>query len=520
MQDRTHKSRFNEYQDSTIINKCEQYAKWTLPYLAADVEITNSTGRVVVERDFQELGALFVNHLASKLARLLFPTQYPFFQASASSDFVEHARKRGVDEAALRGMFSRMEMASNKRLFLNSGYAALILCLRHLIVTGNVLLYRDSEKGTLTAYGLRSFGARRDGAGDLLDVILQEFTVLDSLPEDVQIALRTAQPSKYVKPDTKVEKYTRINRRYRNGTPGYEVTQEVDCIKVGTPSWYPVNMCPWMLPTWTLIPGEHYGRGHVEDFAGGFAKLSALSESATLYGIEIMRVLNLVGASAGSDIDNIATSDSGEWVRGDPANIKAYESGDAQKLRVVEAQIEGVVARLSKAFMYTGAAPRDAERVTAYELELAAQEAEYALGGVYSTLSGGIQVPMAHLLLVEVSDIALPGIISGDLEPDITAGIPALGRSSDVQNLLMATQELGAVLPVVQLDNRINPKKVVDIILAGRSIDQTTLFYTPEEQQANAEAAMAEQAAQQNLALAGTLAEQGDQLAQVLAGSQ
>ena len=186
----------------------------------------------------------------------------------------------------------------------------------------------------------------------------------------------------------------------------------------------------------------------------------------------------------------------------------------------MEAQIEGVVARLSKAFMYTGAAPRDAERVTAYELELAAQEAEYALGGVYSTLSGGIQVPMAHLLLVEVSDIALPGIISGDLEPDITAGIPALGRSSDVQNLLMATQELGAVLPVVQLDNRINPKKVVDIILAGRSIDQTTLFYTPEEQQANAEAAMAEQAAQQNLALAGTLAEQGDQLAQVLAGSQ
>lgn len=120
---------------------------------------------------------------------------------------------------------------------------------------------------------------------------------------------------------------------------------------------------------------------------------------------------------------------------------------------------------------------------------------------------------MAHILLTEVSDLAITGLITGELAPDVTAGIPALGRASDVQNLLIAAQELGAVLPVVQLDKRINPQKVVDIVFSGRSIDTSTLFFTPEEQQANAEAEQAKQAAQQNLLQADTLASQADQLA-------
>jgi len=513
-----HKALFLKFRDTTVINRCEQYAMWTLAYLMADLCEVSSTGRVVVERDFQEIGALFTNHLASKLARLLFPTQYPFFQASASELFEKAAAQRGIDSEGLRSLFSKMEMDANKRLFLNSGYAALILALKYLIVTGNVLLYRDSTKGTIVAYGLQSFATRRAGDGELLDCILREFTTVEALPEDLQAALRVASRSKYGRPEQTVEKYTRIHRVTRNGVIGYEVSQQVDTIPVGEASWYPKNLCPWMAPTWVLIPGEHYGRGMVEDYAGGFARLSSLSESAALYGVEIMRVVHLVGAGASADVDDLAEAESGEYVRGDAGAIQAHESGDAQKLVAVEAQLERVVARLAKAFMYQGAT-RDAERVTAYELQRDAQEAEYALGGVYSTLSGGIQVPMAHILMTEVSDMALVGLINGELQPDVTAGIPALGRSSDVQNLLLASQEAGAVLPVAQLDKRINPEKVMDMIFAGRSIDTSALFYTPEQQQANAEAAQAEAAAQQNLLQAGTLAQQGDQITQTLTGA-
>lgn len=515
MQGPTHKALFLKFRDTTVINRCEQYAHWTLPYLMADQDEVSSTGRVLVERDFQEVGALFTNHLASKLTRLLFPTQYPFFQASASGEFKRLAQQKGLDEAGLRSMFAGMEMAANKRLFVNSGYASLILALKHLIVTGQVLLHRDSKKGTVTAYGLPMFAVRRDGTGELMDCILREFTTVEALPEDLQAALRTASKTKYGRPEQVVEKYTRIHRNVRKGVEGYEVSQEVDTIPVGAPSWYPKNLCPWMCPTWVLIPGEHYGRGMVEDYAGGFARLSTLSEAAALYGVEIMRVVHLVGAGAGGDVDELAESESGEWVRGDPNSIAVHEAGDSQKLAVVEAQLERVVGRLAKAFMYQGAT-RDAERVTAYELQRDAQEAEYALGGVYSTLSGSIQVPMAHILMVEVSDMTMPGLITGELSPDVTAGIPALGRSSDVQNLLLAAQELSAVLPVTQLDKRINPQKVVDVILSGRSIDTEALFFSKEEQRANQEAENAQMQAQQSLIQADTLSQNADQLTNTL----
>lgn len=116
-----HKALFNKFRDSTVISRCEQYAHFTLPYLMADTAQISSSGRVMVERDFQEIGALLTNHLATKLVRLLFPTQFPFFEASASSAFKEHAARKGMSEEDLRAAFARMEVAANKRLFVNSG---------------------------------------------------------------------------------------------------------------------------------------------------------------------------------------------------------------------------------------------------------------------------------------------------------------------------------------------------------------------------------------------------------------
>lgn len=512
-----YKALFEKFKDSTIVSRCEQFAKWSLPYLMADLREVSMSGRVVVERDFQEIGALLVNNLSAKLTRVLFPTQYPFFQASASQRFKQHAAEKGIDEAGLSKIFAVREMASNKRLFLNGGYAGLILALKHLIVTGNVLVHRDSANGKVTPYGLNSFASRRDGTGELLDCLLREFTTVEALPDNLQAALRAGNRVKYSRQEQVVEKYTRIHRETRNGVVGYEISQQVDGIDVGEPGWYPKNLCPWLCPTWVLIPGEHYGRGLMEDYAGGFAKLSSLSESSALYGVEIMRVLHLVGAGSGSDIDELATAEHGEYVRGDPNTVTAAESGDARKLEEVEKQIERTVMRLARAFMYQGGT-RDAERVTAYELQRDAQEAETSLGGVYSTLSSSMQIPLAHILMSEVDEDALTGILTGDLSPDVTAGIPALGRSSEVQNLLLAAQEIATVFPIVQVDKRIDPQRLVNLVLAGRSIDTSTLFYTPEQQRLNAEAAQADQNAQAAAIKAQTLADSGDAAAQTLIG--
>lgn len=515
MQRVTSKALFQKFRDDTVINKMEQYAHWTIGYLMADPREVSATGRVTVERDFQEIGALLVNNLGAKLTRLLFPTQYSFFKADASPALRKYATERGISEEQQNANFAALEMRCKSRLFVNAGYAALILALKYLIVTGNALIYRDSTRGKITVWGPNSFSVQRDGTGEMLDCILREFTTVQALPDELQASLRMANKAKYSRPEQVVEKFTRIHRETRNGVVGYAVSQEVDTIMVGEESWHPANLCPWMCPTWTLIPGEHYGRGLVEDYAGGFAKLSSLSESAALYGVEMMRVVHLVGPGAGSDVDELNAAESGQYVRGDPGAIQAYEAGDAAKAQQIEAQIQSTFIRLAKAFMYSGTA-RQAERVTAYELQQEAQEAEHTLGGAISTLAGGIQVPMAHVLMAEVSKDAETGIVMGELMPDVTAGLDALGRSADVQNLLMGAQEVAAVAPIAQLDKRISLARIIDTIFAGRSIDPSTVFFSAEEQKANAEAEAANQAAQLNLLKAQTLGDQGQQIQQTL----
>lgn len=507
----SHKALFEKFRDTTIVAKCEQYAHWTLPQLMADVSHTRGQTAAIVERDYQEMGAILVNHLATKLARLLFPTSNPFFRVEASKSLTETALNKGVAPEQLQAGLARLEMNAAKRIFLNSGYAQLILALKHLIVTGNVLIQRDSKNAKCIAYGLHSFAVRRDGQGRMMDCVLREFTYVEALDYELQKTLRAADRERYSRPEQQIEVYTRIHRKVTPTGSVMEITQEIDNTPVGEASSYPEHLCPWFVPTWSLIPGEHYGRGLIEDYAGGFATVSDLSEGAALYTIEMMRVIHLVGAGGGTDIDDLRNADTGEYVRGDADSVKAAESGDALKLEKVELKIERVFARLAKAFMY-GGNTRDAERVTAYEIQVEAQEAENALGGVYSALSQGLQVPLAHTLCTETAPDALAGIIAGDLKLDVIAGIPALGRTSDVQNLMMASQEIATVLPVTQLDQRISPTKVVDMVFAGRSVDTEALFYSPEEQQKLKAAQEQAQQGQNELLQSATLSDAAQQL--------
>lgn len=510
----SHKALFDKLRDNTVIERCTQYAHWTLPQLMANFA-EQKGGRITIERDYQEMGALLTNHLSAKLAKLLFPTSHPFFKIKPMPAFIQAATEEGVASTDLNAGLARLEMDAKEQLFLNSSYAQLILALKHLIVTGNVLLYRDRDAQKSVAYGLQSFVVRRDGQGELVDCILRECTYFEALPQEVQSVLLSADRAKYNDPEKYVEVFTRISRQYIQGRIVYEVTQEVDTLPVGEPSTYPKHMCPWSVPTWGLIIGEHYGRGLVEDYAGGFAKLSDLSEAATLYGIEIMRVVHLVAAGSGTDIDDLMNAEHGEYIRGDPNTVAAHESGEHNKLQQVLANVAEVWTRLSKAFMYE-ANTRDAERVTAYEIQRDAEEAENALGGVYSSLSSSMQVPLAHIILTEVNSDTLPGLISEELKLSIIAGTAALGRSSDVQNLLTASQEAAAIIPaLVQLDNRIDPRLVMDLIMASRSVDVSLIHKSKEVQAQEAQAAQQAAQGEAQMMAAADMADQANQMQQL-----
>ncbi len=511
----SHKSRFLKYRDETVIQKSIDYARWTLPQLMVDIEL-NSNGRgAVVERDYQEIGPLLVNNLAAKLTGLLFPASRPFFEAELTDQLIQAATRAGQSQQDLQNQFAKLVIRACKRVFKNASYAQLVQAARHLIVTGNVLTYRDSDEQRITTYGLQSFAVRRDGSGRLLDTVLRERTYIEALAPDIAAALRRANPSKYRRQDDAppVDLYTRIERKVaKTGRVYFRVTQEADEIEVGTPGEYPEHLCPWQVITWNLIAGENYGRGLVEDYAGGFAKLSDASEAAALYGIEILKVLHVVAPGLGADIDEMATAESGEYVQGLNGSVQAHEAGDAIKLQTIRQEINEVFGNLARAFMYK-ANTRDAERVTAYELRQDAQEADNVLGGVYSSLAEKWQVPMAHVLIYEERATLLAGLLDGTVKLDIIAGVPALGRSIDLQNLLDAAQDISAIVPAfTALSKRVNAQALFETVLRLNSIDTEEFFLSDAEFKAQQDAERVEAEGKDQLMNAAVGAETANSL--------
>ncbi len=509
----TYASLFTRYQDTTVLERCYQYARWTLPQLMAKYKQDSGT-HIHVTRDYQERGALLVNNLSSKLTALLFPTR-PFFRIAPSEQLKQRAKEQGVKDVDLASGFSKMEAESAARLFLNGSYEQLTLALKYLIVCGSVLIYRDTVGGKVTTYGPASFGVKRDGRGGMLDCVLKESIDFYSLAADVQAAIRAKHSGKFTDEDAQdnsLDLYTRAKRSGVTGAYTYTVSQEIEGITVGTPGSYPEHLCPWIAPTWSIIHGEHYGRGLVEDYAGGFAKLSDLSHAYTLYSIAASKVVNLVAPGSGSDADDLQAAETGEYVAGTPDTVKSYEAGDARKMEQIRMDLSELFQSLAKSFMYSGTT-RNAERVTAFELKQDAMEAENTLGGVYSSLSSTTQGPLAHLLLTEVNPGMLEGIITKDIKLSVITGIPALGRQADVQNLVSVAQDAGAIIPTLQqLSSRIDPNRILDIILAGQSVDPSTVYkdadQIAEEEKAQAQAAQG----QAQIQASTTMADQASQL--------
>lgn len=510
-----HQARFLKYRDDGVIMKCRRYAHWTLPQLMVDLCGSVGTTALIVERDFQEIGALLTNNLSAKLASLLFPSNRPFFKINISEELKAHAASRGKSSAAINAGLAKMEMDASQRLFLNASYNQLVMSLKHLIVTGNVLIHRDSVQKRTTAYGLQSFSTRRDGRGQLTDLIIKEPTSYAGLSEELQRLIRAKNPVRYSGSnvyDISIDIYTRVCRKHIAGEVVYIESQQIDNYDIGEPAVWPEHLCPWTVPTWSIVAGEHYGRGLVEDFAGGFAKLSDTSEALALYGISAMKFVNLVAPGQGANIDELQAAETGEYVQGTKDGITVFEAGDANKISAMRAEIESVFGNLARAFMYKGNT-RQAERVTAFELQQDAMEANTVLGGTYSSLAESMQVPTAHVLLTEVSPGALQGIISGDMNLDLMAGIPALGRAADVQNIIAAAADAANIVGVLsQLDKRIDPAKLLDVIYAGQSVDTSVFFLSETEQKALADAQQQEQAGLDQINTTQDLSEQAASL--------
>ena len=474
---------FEKFQDTAVLNSSEQFARWTNASVFPSSSTQTSGTRYALERDYQSKGAMLVNNLASKVTQALFPQNSAFFEIGQTQAMMEMAQQMGADDKAAASLFAGLETRASARVFLNAGYSALSHAMKLLIITGNAMVYRDPNNHKFHTYSVRDYVVKRDGSSNLMCAILKERLALLDVPLDFRTSFLTGRTDEF----EDVILYTKITRKVMNGRAVMEITQECEGHPIGTKSVYPEKLCPYIILTWNLITGEHYGRGHVEDFAPDFARLSELAESSLLYEIEMMRLINMIDPSAGVDVDDMANAETGEYVTGkvnaQGNGVVAHEGGNAQKLAAVQGDMENLVQQLSIAFMYTGNT-RDAERVTAEEIRANISEANQTLGGVYANISEVLHVHLAHILTIEEEPKLLPVLNVEGVTLDVAVGIASLNRQANVEKLQYLANGLGLVLQTLtQASPRFNPDLIIDMMCQGYGIDREALSYTPDQLQ-------------------------------------
>lgn len=468
---------FNKYRDDSAILRTEKYALWSLPTVFARTEQRNGK-QEPVERDYQSVGAMLTNTLASKITELLFPSNQSFFRLDSTVNPDAMAAALATDSKSLASGLADLENTAYRRIFLKSSYNQLMQAMKLLVVTGNALVYRDSDGTNIHTYNMRQYSVQRDGTGKVMDIILKERTSPAALPTQYQHLFKDREPH------DELCLYTRVQRMWATVTDTFHVTQMVEDIKLDTSDLYPEAICPYIPVTWNLLTGENMGRGLVEDYAGDFAKLSELSEALALYEIEACRVLHMAKPGSGVDVDSVAETESGGWVAADPLSVQAYEAGDANKIQQLLADINSIIQRLAPAFMY-GGNTRDAERVTAEEIRSQADEANRTLGGVYSVIADNLHIPLAHILCNEVNPDFISEVLAEGLTLSVLTGVAALGRSADVTKLLQVAQSLAVMLPVfTQATKRIDPEKVITKVFEAFGLNIDDYSRTEEELQA------------------------------------
>jgi hypothetical protein len=139
-------------------------------------------------------------------------------------------------------------------------------------------------------------------------------------------------------------------------------------------------------------------------------------------------------------------------------------------------KIEG---RLAQAFLLTDSIQREAERVTATEIRLLAQDLEDTLGGVYSVLSQDLQMPLAKRQLTKLTKTRQIPPMPAGVEPTISTGFEALGRGHDLQKLNIFLQQL-APLGEQAIGTYLQVDEYIARVAIALGIDKNGLI-TPQE---------------------------------------
>lgn len=417
---------------SPYLMRARDCAELTIPSLMPP---EGSGGSTPLPQPYQSMGSRGLNNLASKLLLALLPPNQAFFRILPDDATVAELAGSAEFRAEVEQGLQQIEKNVMSNVETSTARVGIFEALKQLINSGNVCLY-DMPDGSTKVYRLDSYVVKRFPDGTVAELIIHERVAPSTLAPAVRKLVdgeKTGRHGTGSVEDT-LDLYTWIKR---DGA-FYRVHQEL-CGKEVPKSkgrWR-AEHCPFMVLRWTRVDGEDYGRSHADEYFGDLRSAEALQKAITEGSAAASKVVFFVDPTGTTQVRTVADAPNLAVRAGKATDVTVLKLEKGSDFTVALNTLDRIERRLAQAFLMTSSVQRQAERVTAEEIRLLAGELEDALGGVYCLLAQELQLPFVRIRMANLAKARRIPELPGNVKPAIVTGMEALGRSHEVNRLLM-----------------------------------------------------------------------------------
>lgn len=478
-----------------VLQRARDASRLTIPGL---IPVEGQNEHTVFEQPYQSLGARCVSSLSATLLLALFPPNLPFYRLNIDEDT---AKQLGTQLGEANGKLAVIGRTTYSLMTAASLRPILMEVIRHLIVAGNCLLHLSEDR--VRFYRLDQYVVKRDGSGRWVEIVVVEKVYPSTLPEETRIACGLEAPKEGAT-EQMVEVYTVIRRVNRQVQQHQEIKGK---LVPGSQGGSPEDATGWVPLRWLVVPGSDYGRSHVTENIGDLMSLEDLSKAMVQFAHAAARIIHIVDPNAGIDVEELADAETGDFLTGYRDRIQTLQLDKHQDWAVMNSLAERLEQRIAAAFLLRSGVMRDAERVTAEEVRIVAQELENTLGGTYTVLSDELQLPLVRRYLYLGAKKGRVPKLPKSIQPVVVTGFDALGRAHSVNRIRAWAQDAVAVLGPERFAARVNDGEMLKRLGDGHGVDGLEDLLKSDQQMAQEQQdtamAQAGQAAAPHLAKAG-----------------
>lgn len=386
------------------------------------------TPQQILPQSYTSFGHRGATNVASKLMMAFMPPGDSAFNIEVSTQVLLQEGVLSPPPEIVKGL-AQCEQLINAKIEALNWRRQTYLSLLHLVVAGNVGEYIQPD-GRLKIFSLSQFVCVRDFNGRVMEAITAEKLKVRELPKDLQRVT-----TKKERED--VTLYTRFEWIDENH---YAVHQDLDDAVVKPYQEYN-GIMPFNALAWELVPGESYGRSHVEQNYSDLIALDKTSQQLLECGAIAARNLIFVApnAAGGNLRKRIMEARNGSVISargGTQGDVQPFQFNNMAAMQSLNAEKQDLKRDLAVAFLLTNDLRRDAERVTAYELQMLVTEIEQSLGGVYSYLGPEMVGWRLKKLVAQMqSKDELPKIGKDSTQITVTTGLAALGKDAKLKKV-------------------------------------------------------------------------------------